>query len=121
MVSYYMDVTNKQRCKYSQFVIAGAAVGVIAPAFRSWHETFWENLASSVQLHGITKVIAIDHRDCGAIRIAYGDRITANPDTEKNAHRQVLAAFRREVSVRQPDLEVVTGLMALDGQIEIFT
>ena len=25
-VHYYMDVVNKQRCKYSQFVIAGAAV-----------------------------------------------------------------------------------------------
>src|SRR6516164_4043951 len=30
--------------KYSQFVIAGAAIGVVAPAFNDWHKTFWDNL-----------------------------------------------------------------------------
>src|SRR5215471_13724798 len=67
-VHYYMDVINKQRCKYSQFVIAGAAVGVMAPKFKSWHVAFWENLYASISLHKIKKVIAIDHRDCGATK-----------------------------------------------------
>lgn len=120
-VHFYMDNINRQRCRYSQFVIAGAAVGVVAPAFKNWHETFWENLASSIQLHEITKVIAIDHRDCGAARIAYGPRSIADPATETNTHKQVFAAFRREMSLRHPDLEVVTGLMDLNGSIEIFT
>src|SRR5215510_13240805 len=40
-VHYYMDVTSNLRCKYSQFTIAGAAVGAVAPRFRNWHETFW--------------------------------------------------------------------------------
>src|SRR5438105_2674021 len=26
--------------KYSQFVIAGAAIGVVAPAFKDWHKAF---------------------------------------------------------------------------------
>src|SRR6516165_6927967 len=56
--------------KYSHFVIAGAAVGVVAPAFKDWHKTFWDNLDASIQLHGIGKVIAINHRDCGAAKIA---------------------------------------------------
>src|SRR5205807_5031650 len=105
----------------SQFVIAGAAIGVVAPAFKNWHETFWENLASSIQLHEIRKLIAIDHRDCGAARIAYGPRSIADPATETSTHKQVFTAFRREMSLRHPDLEVVTGLMALDGTIELFT
>jgi len=29
--------------KYSQFVIAGAAIGVVAPAFKDWHKAFWDN------------------------------------------------------------------------------
>lgn len=120
-VHYYMDVTSKLRCKYSQFTIAGAAVGVIAPSFKNWHETFWENLSSSIALHKIRKVIVIDHRDCGAARIAYGDRSIADPATETLTHKRVLAAFRNQVSYRHPDLEVVTALMALDGEIEIFT
>jgi carbonic anhydrase len=33
--------------KFSQFVIAGAAIGVVAPAFKEWHKAFWDNLATS--------------------------------------------------------------------------
>ena len=29
--------------KYSQYVIAGAALGVVAPAFKDWHKAFWDN------------------------------------------------------------------------------
>src|SRR5262249_22558702 len=54
--------------KFSQFVIAGAAIGVVAPAFKDWHKAFWDNLATTIQLHRIKRVIAIDHRDCGAAR-----------------------------------------------------
>src|SRR5262245_41481459 len=64
--------------KYSQFVIAGAAIGVVAPAFKDWHQAFWDNLAASMQLHQIPKVIALDHRDCGAAKIAYGEQSVAN-------------------------------------------
>lgn len=59
--------------KYSQFTIAGASIGVVAPAFKDWHKTFWDNLGASIQLHSIDKVIVINHRDCGAAKIAYGE------------------------------------------------
>ena len=58
--------------KFSQFIIAGAAIGVVAEPFKDWHKAFWDNLAASIQLHNIKRVIAIDHRDCGAAKIAYG-------------------------------------------------
>src|SRR5205807_7878834 len=73
--------------KFSQFVIAGAAIGVVAPAFEDWHKAFWDNLATSVQLHHVKKVIAIDHRDCGAAEIAYGEAKVANPAIETETHR----------------------------------
>ena len=120
-VHYYMDVVSKQRCKYSQFVIAGAAIGVVAPKFSSWHVAFWDNLDTSVSLHKIKKVIAIDHRDCGAAKIAYGEKSIADLASETTTHKQVLTAFRKEVNRRHPDLEVVTGLMALDGNMELFS
>jgi hypothetical protein len=34
--------------KYSQFVIAGASIGVVAPAFKDWQKAFWDNLAASM-------------------------------------------------------------------------
>jgi carbonic anhydrase len=103
--------------QYSQFTIAGAAIGVVAPAFAEWHKAFWDNLATSIKIHGIETVIAIDHRDCGAARIAYGDASIATPEVETETHRAALAEFRKEVGGRQPQLRVETILMALDGSI----
>ncbi|HKF11888.1 MAG TPA: carbonic anhydrase [Xanthobacteraceae bacterium] len=107
--------------KFSQFVIAGAAIGVVAPAFKDWHKAFWDNLATTIQLHRIKKVIAIDHRDCGAAKIAYGEAKVANPQVETETHRAPLAQFRKEVAQRHPQLGVETGLMALDGKMEMFS
>ena len=107
--------------KFSQFIIAGAAVGVVADAFKDWHKAFWDNLAVSIELHGIDKIIAIDHRDCGAAKIAYGDAAVADPARETETHRQALAQFRQEVGAHHPKLGVETGLMALDGSIEMFS
>jgi len=107
--------------KYSQFCIAGAAIAIVAPKFESWRPAFWDNLGASFQLHRINTVIAIDHRDCGAARIAYGDDSIADPQIETKTHREVLAEFRSAVAHHQPQLTVETGLMALDGSIEMFT
>jgi carbonic anhydrase len=106
--------------KYSQFVIAGAAIGVVAPAFKDWHKAFWDNLATSIQLHHIKKVIAIDHRDCGAAKIAYGEAKVANPQIETETHKAALAEFRKQVGERHSNFGGETGLMALDGKIEMF-
>src|SRR5262249_42164746 len=75
--------------QYSQLVIAGAAIAVVAPKFETWRPAFWDNLAATVQLHHIKRLIAIDHRDCGAARIAYGDDSIADPQTETETHRKV--------------------------------
>ena len=107
--------------EYSQFTIAGAAIGVVAPAFEKWHGTFWANLEASIHLHHIESVIAIDHRDCGAAKIAYGDASIATPEVETATHKAAMAEFRREVNARHPELRVETLLMALDGTYITFS
>ena len=104
--------------KFSQFVIAGAAIGAVAEPFKDWHKAFWDNLATSIQLHNIKKVIAIDHRDCGAAKIAYGDAAVATKAAETETHRKALAEFRKQVNEKHPQLGVETGLMALNGKFE---
>ena len=108
-----------QTLEFSQFVIAGAAIGVVAEPFKDWQKAFWDNLATTVQLHNIKKVIAIDHRDCGAAKIAYGEAKVATREAENETHRAALAEFRTQVGARQPALGVETGLMATDGTIEM--
>jgi carbonic anhydrase len=105
--------------KFSQFIMAGAAIGVVAEPFKDWRKAFWDNLATSVQLHHIKRVIAIDHRDCGAAKIAYGADKVANRTIETATHRAAMAEFRKEMNERQPALKVETGLMGLNGRIEM--
>ncbi len=107
--------------KYSQFVTAGAAIGVVAPAFKDWAPAFWGNLDASIALHHIPKIIAMNHRDCGAAKIAYGADAVNDPATETATHKAALTAFRAEVEKRYDGkLQVETGLMALDGSVEMF-
>lgn len=107
--------------KYSQFTIAGASIAVVAPAFKEWHKTFWDNLGASIQLHSIEKVIVINHRDCGAAKIAYGDAAVADAAAETKTHRDALTEFRKQLATRHPKLGAETGLMALDGKLEVMT
>ncbi|MDA8711943.1 carbonic anhydrase, partial [Candidatus Pelagibacter bacterium] len=60
--------------KYSAFTIAGAAVGVTHNKFKKWHKTFYDNLSTSIKLHQIEKLIAINHQDCGAAKIVNGKK-----------------------------------------------
>ena len=107
--------------KYSQFTFAGAAIGVVAPAFKAWEPAFWDNLATSMELHNIPKVIAMNHRDCAAAKIAYGDAAVANAKIETETHKAALMEFRKQVNERQPKLKVELGLMALNGKAEMFS
>jgi len=106
--------------KYSQFIIAGAAIGVVAEPFKDWQKAFWDNLATSVQLHNIKSVIVINHRDCGAAKIAYGEAKVATPEIETETHKAALKEFRRQLS-QKSNLGAETGLMSVDGKIEMFS
>jgi carbonic anhydrase len=116
----YME-GRKMVGKYSQFTFAGASIGVVAPAFKTWAPAFWDNLAASIQLHNIPKVIAMNHRDCGAAKIAYGADKVANRQIETETHKAALLEFRKQVGERQPKLTTELGLMAIDGKVENFT
>ncbi|HEY6981773.1 hypothetical protein [Reyranella sp.] len=106
---------------YSQFNIAGGPIGVVAPVFADWHKTFWDNLAITVDLHEVKRVLGITHRDCGAAAVAYGDRIKTDRTFETEMHVKALHEFRSEVQKRQPHLAVELGIMELSGAVEPVT
>ena len=107
--------------QYSQFSIAGASIAVVAPAFKAWEPAFWDNLAATVQLHKVPKVIAMNHRDCGAAKIAYGAAAVKDKAAETATHKAALLEFKKQVGKKQPKLKVELGLMALDGSVETFS
>lgn len=117
--SWVYMAANGMKDRYSQFVIAGGPIGVVAPAFADWRKAFWDNLAITVQLHDIKRVVGLTHRDCGAAEVAYGKEIKTDRAFETAKHTEALTAFRAEIGQRQPKLAVDTGIMALDGTVEV--
>ena len=107
--------------KYSQFVIAGGPIGVVSPKFADWQKAYWDNLAITVQLHEIKRVIGLTHRDCGAAAVAFGDAIKTDKTLEATNHVEALRAFRAAVKAHQSKLEVETGIMDLEGKVEVVT
>lgn len=105
--------------RYSQFTFAGAAIGAVAPKFESWHQTYWDNLAVTIQLHQVKTLVALDHRDCGAARLAYGDAAVDTRPAETETHRKALAEFRAQANKLHPELQIVTGLIDINGKVEL--
>jgi carbonic anhydrase len=104
--------------KYDHVVLAGASAGASHEAFKAWHETFWSHLAVAIDLHKIHKVMIIDHRDCGAYKIALGPDHTKEPAAELAAHAAILMPLASKIKEKHAHLEVETYLMAIDGTVE---
>jgi hypothetical protein len=104
--------------KYDQVILAGATLGVATDKYPAWAETWWNHLDLAIKLHSIKRVIAIDHRDCGAYKLVFGKDYGKLPDEETEIHTKVMTDFRDMVKKRQPDIEVELLLMWLDGHVQ---
>ena len=105
--------------KYSAFTIAGSAIGVTHKKFKQWHKTFYDNLETSIQLHKIEKLIVINHKDCGAAKIANSKKIF-NPANEKKIHKDSFSKIKKQIKKRYPKLKVELNLISLDGKVTKF-
>ena len=117
-VSNYLK-RRKLNGKYSAFTIAGAAVGVTASKFNKWHSTFWENLNTSIKIHRIEKLIVINHKDCGAVKIVNG-RKQFTPQNEMKIHEYSFEKIKLNLKKKHPRLKVELSLMSLNGRIDKF-
>ncbi len=105
--------------KYSAFTIAGAAIGVTHDKFKKWHKTFYDNLETSIQLHKIEKLIVINHKDCGAAKIADSKK-KFNSTNEKKIHKDSFSKIKKQIKKRYPKLKVELNLISLDGKVTKF-
>ena len=105
--------------KFSAFTIAGGSIGVTNEKFKKWHSTFWENLETSINLHKITKLIIINHKDCGAAKIANGKK-EFSPVNEKKIHKESFSKIKKQIKKRFPKLKVELNLISLDSKITKF-
>ena len=104
--------------KYDQVILAGATLGVATDKYPAWAETFWNHLDLAIQLHAVKRVIAVDHRDCGAFKLVFGKDYGKLPDEETQIHTKVMTDFRDLVKKKQPNIDVELLLMHLDGHVQ---
>ena len=98
------------RGKYDQLILAGASLGVIhRPA---WQTTFFDQLAFAIKEHGVSQVLILDHRDCGAYKHFLKPPVTPDdPAKEKKAHIKIANKAIRVIRARFPQLTAVRCLL----------
>ena len=117
-VHKYLDKKKLTR-KFSAFTIAGGSIGVTNKKFKKWHSTFWGNLETSINLHKINKLIVINHKDCGAAKIANGNK-EFSPVNEKKIHKESFSKIKKQIKKKFPKLKVELNLISLDSKITKF-
>lgn len=103
---------------YDQISLAGASVGALGKLNPAWAETFWSHVDAAIQLHEIKRVILLDHRDCGAYKLAFGPDSIAEVAAETALHQAQLGEVKRQLAEKKPDLAFTGLLMGLDGSVE---
>lgn len=117
-IAAYLDsrgLTNN----YDHVILAGASLGAQTEAYPAWTETWWQHLDLAIQLHQISRVFVLDHRDCGAFRLLIGPEYTLDRESETAAHTRSLRSLRDQINERKPDLAVELMLIDLDRSIEV--
>lgn len=107
--------------KYSHVALAGASIAAVAEPLKDWHKAVWDNIATSIQLHKVKRIVVLNHRDCGAARIAYGDAAVVSRDVEATTHQNALRTFAAQLKQRHPAMKVEMGLLELDGSVAMIT
>ena len=84
--------------------------------FKKWHKTFYDNLATSIKLHKIENLIVINHKDCGAAKIANGKK-EFNTANEIKIHKNSFLKLKKEIKKRFPKLKLELNLISLENKI----
>src|SRR5215831_4904463 len=95
-----MHLTNE----YDIVALAGASLAAVSPKFPSSNAAFWDHVGISKQLHHIKKVIVVDHRDCGAYKVAFGKAFAGEKNAETAQHKGVMLQMQGMLKQKHPDL-----------------
>ena len=119
MTAAYMAKRNLTN-KYDIVVLAGASLGAVTDKYPEWSKTFWDHLGLAIKLHQIKRVLVMDHRDCGAYKIIFGEGCCNTRAKETEAHATQLKNLSSQIGQKYPDLagKVELLLIDLNGKVE---
>lgn len=100
--------------------VIGASIGLVAEPYEASRQAFWDKLMTAAAFQQTRRVIALNHRGCAAMTVAYGLTRKRDGLIETETHRYALREFRRRMAERNADIDVWIGLIGLDGKTEMF-
>ena len=103
--------------RYSEFQIAGGALAVVDADRPAWATALWDNLALTVQLHGVTRVVLMGHAECAAVNQWADRQPQLRNAPEATRHQVIFATAEHAIISRFPSLAVQCRFMAMDGQV----
>ena len=98
--------------KYSLFSIAGSTLGITSKNLKNWDKVFWKNFLISSQIHGIKKLIVINHYDCGLAKILNKKKLF-NKKIEKKIHDKSFKLLRKSFSKKYPKFKLETKIISV--------
>jgi carbonic anhydrase len=103
---------------YDQVSLAGASLAAVSDKFPSSNAAFWDHIGIAKTLHHIKKVVVVDHRDCGAYKVAFGKDYHGEHTAETAQHKTVMEQVKAKLAKTHPDLASEFYIMGLDGKTE---
>lgn len=98
------------RGKYDQLILAGASLGVVHKP--EWQITFLDQLGFAIKEHGVSQVLILDHRDCGAYKEFLNPPVTPDdPKKEREAHVKICEQAIGVIRGKFPQLTKVRCLL----------
>ena len=98
--------------KYSLFSIAGSTLGITSKNFKNWEKVFWTNFSISSQIHGIKKLIAINHYDCGLAKMLSKKKLF-NKKIEKKIHYKSFKLLKKSFSKKYPKFKLEMKIISV--------
>ena len=130
-VSSVTTVLSELYAKYDLVTIAGASLMFnsenerdphlcsLASSFDYFRKTAVKHIDLAIDLHSISKIVCVDHVDCGGYRALYGvDKIDR---TERHIHTQNINNMARYIYARYPNLDFEGYIAQFDGKLESVT
>ena len=98
--------------KYSLFSIAGSTLGITSKNLKNWEKVFWKNFSISSKIHGIKKLIAINHYDCGFAKMI-NKKKSFNNKIEKKIHDKSFKSLKKSFSKKYPKFKLETKIISV--------
>src|SRR5262249_42079394 len=103
---------------WDQVALAGASLAAVSPRFPSSNKAFWDHVDIARNLHNVRKLVVLDHRDCGAYKVAFGKAFAPSGKPELEQHKGIMLQTKAMLRTKHPELTSEFWLMALDGKVE---